>query len=153
MIISSLAKKRRETRLWQFDPSVFQPGPRAGFIERNILDRARSLAKYTLLAVAFAYPIILVSLGVVFGGLVFWSSLAGSMGLIWIVLKKSGYARNFESWDIGYRKFLGLIGAFGVMLAFVYSVGYTPLRLLTIPIMGGVLLLVFVLGVWKISNR
>jgi len=69
-----LTKKQRKTRLWQFDPSVFQPGPKAGFLEHHILRRARALGKYTLYSLAFAYPVALVSLGIIFGGLVFWAS-------------------------------------------------------------------------------
>src|SRR5256885_3697770 len=64
MFYSSLTKKQRKTRLWQFDPSVFQPGPKARFLERYIIGRARSLGKYTLYALAFAYPVTLVSLGI-----------------------------------------------------------------------------------------
>ena len=75
-------KKQRETRLWQFDPSVFQPGPKASMLERFILRNARSIGKHGLYALAFAYPIILVTLGVVFGGLVFWTSLVGSASAV-----------------------------------------------------------------------
>ncbi len=142
-------KKPRETRLWQFDPAVFRPGRKAGHFERHLLAPARSVAKHTLYVLAFAYPILLVTLGLLFGGLVFWSSLAGSMLVVWIVLKKTGYARNFEDWDIGYRKFLGLTIAFGMTVLFVYSLGYTPLKIMTIPIMGGALALVLILAVWR----
>ena len=75
MFYSSLTKKQRKTRLWQFDPSVFQPGPKAGFLEHHILRRVKALGKYTLYCLAFAYPVALVSLGIIFGGLVFWSAL------------------------------------------------------------------------------
>jgi len=151
--ILALTKKSRKTRLWQFDPSVFQPGPKAGFLERYIISNSRSLAKHTLYALAFAYQIVLVSLGVMFGGLVFWPSFAASMGLIWLVIKKTGYSHNFAGWDIGYKKFAGLGMAFGLYLGFVYGLAYTPLRLMTIPLMGGILVLALVIGVWKISNR
>jgi len=55
-----------------------------------------------------AYPVILVTLGVMYGGLVFWAGLAGSTGLIGLVLKQAGYAGNFAGSDIGWKKFLGL---------------------------------------------
>lgn len=144
-------KKTRETHLWLFDPSVFQPGPKAGVLERYVFGRARSLTKHTLYALAFAYPILLVTLGMAFGGLVFWTSLAGSMGIIYFVIKKAGYAGNFESWDVGYRKFLGLIAAFGIFAALVYGLEY--IKLWTVPIFVGVLVVALILGVRIIPNR
>src|SRR5439155_21609166 len=98
MFYSSLTKKQRKTRLWQFDPSVFQPGPRASFLERHIIGRARSLGKYTLYALAFSYPVALVSLGFFFVVLVFWSSFAGSVCICWLILSNAGNARNFDNW-------------------------------------------------------
>jgi hypothetical protein len=146
-------EKPRETNLWEFDPAMFQPLRKAGFFERRILGHGQTLVKHTLFAVFFAYPIVLVTLGVAFGGLVFWGSFAGSMILIWAVLRKTGYARNFDSWDIGYKKFAGLSVAFLMMFAFVYSVGYTPLRLWTVPIMAGLLVIILFVGVPRMANR
>lgn len=148
-----MTKKPRKSQLWEFDPSLFQTGPRAPLIERYLLAPARSLAGRTLYALAFAYPVLLVSLGVIFGGLVFWASLGVSFLVVWIVLKKTGYARNFANWDIGYMKFLGLFASFGITLAFVYSLAYTPIKLMTIPIMMGILVVVLVVGVWIKSKR
>ena len=145
MFYSSLTKKQRKTRLWQFDPSVFQPGPRARFLERHIIGRARSLGKYTLYALAFSYPVALVSLGIIFGGLVFWSAFAGSVGLMWLIIRKAGYARNFANWGVGNRRFLGLFGAFGIVLGFFY--GLLQLREWVFPIFGGVLVIALILGV------
>jgi hypothetical protein len=145
-----LTKKPRKARLWQFDPSVFQPGPRAGFVERHILGRARSLGKYSLYGLAFAYPVVIVSLGVMFGGLVFWSLFAGSMGLFWLVINKAGYSRNFANHDVGYRKFVGLLGAFAVAMALIGGLIY--IRLWTVPVLGVALIVVLVIGIWKKSN-
>lgn len=142
-------KKLREMHLWQVDPSVFEPLPKSGFFERHIVVNARSLVKGTLYALAFAYPLVLVITGVVFGGLVFWASFAGSMGLFWLVLKRAGYAGNFASWDIGYRKFVGLVAAFFVYAAVVYGLIY--LRLWVVPIFAGVLVTTLVLSVLKSS--
>lgn len=144
-------KKPRETHLWQTDLSVFEPLLKAGLFERHVRARARSLAKQSLYILAFAYPIILVTVGVMFGGIVFWTSFAGSLGLMWLVIKRAGYSRNFASWDIGYRKFLGLIGGFGIALALVE--GLINIGLLTIPILGGALVAALFLGVWRASNR
>ena len=144
-------KKNRETHLWEFDRSLFEPGPKAGFLERYVFGRVRSLVKHAFYLLAFAYPILLVTLGIVFGGLVFWASLAGSTGIIYLVIKRAGYSANFESWDVGYKKFLGLIAAFGIYLAFVYGLIY--IKLWTIPIFGGILVIALVLGVWITSKR
>ena len=150
---SLTGKKPRKSRFWQFDPSLFQPGPGSGFLQRHILGPARRIVGRTVWVLAFAYPLILVTLGVVFGGLVFWASFAGSVGLIWLIVKKAGYARNFEGWDIGYRKFLGLFFAFGITLTIFTGLLYNPIRDLTIPLMGGILGLALVLALWKTSNR
>ncbi len=144
-------KKPREAHLWQLDPSAFEPLHKAGLLERHILGRAKSLGKHTLYLLAFAYPLVLVIAGVMFGGIVFWTSLAGSMGLIWLVIKRAGYSGNFESWDVGYKKFLGLIAAFGMFAAFVYGLEY--IKLWTIPIFAGALAMALILGVWITSKR
>jgi hypothetical protein len=66
---------------------------------------------------------------------------------MWMVLKKTGYARNFEGWDVGYKKILGLFCGFGMMLALVYGLAYSPLRLMSLPVMGGLLVLALIIGV------
>jgi hypothetical protein len=83
-----------------------------------------------------------------FGGIVFWPSLAGSGLIIWLVLTKTGYAHNFATWDVGYRKFVGLFCGFGMMLAIVYGLGYTPLRLMTLPLTGVIFTLALIIGIW-----
>jgi hypothetical protein len=143
-------KKTRKTRLWYFDPSIFQPGPKGSFFERHGLGPSRSIAKYTLYGLALSYPLILVTMGVMFGGLVFWSALVGSVGLIWLVITKTGYAANFAGWDVGYRKFVGLAGAFGIALGLVYGLIY--IGLWTIPIFG-IVLVIALLGVYRLSNK
>ncbi len=145
-------EKPRKSHLWEFDPSTFQPLNKAGFFERRILGHGRTIAKYTLFTSFFAYPIALVSVGVAFGGIVFWSTFAGSNILIWLILKKTGYAHNFESWDIGYKKFAGLILAFLLMFGFVYSYAYTPLHLWTIPLMAALLIIGLFVGNSRKSN-
>lgn len=143
-------KKPSESRLWQFDPSAFQPLRKAGFFERVFVGRARSLVRYSLYVLAFAYPLILVTSGIMFGGLVFWASLAGSIMVIWLVIKKSGYSNNFANWDVGYKTFLGLFVAFGVWVAFIY--GFEHIGVLTVPIFAGILVIALILGL-KFSHR
>jgi hypothetical protein len=144
-------KKPLEAHLWQFDPSVFEPLRKAGLFERHVLGRATSLGKHALYSLAFAYPLILVIAGVMFGGIVFWPSLVGSMGIIYLVIKRTGYAGNFESWDVGYKKFLGLTAAFGIYVAFIYGIEY--IKLWVIPIFGAALVITLILGVWITSKR
>lgn len=142
-------KKRRETHLWNVDPSVFEPLRKAGFFERCIQGHARSLGKYVLYLLAFAYPLALVIGGVAFGGLFFWPALAVSMGLIWFVIRSAGYSGNFATWDMGYRKFVGLFSAFGIALGIVYGLIYIGTA--TIPIFGGILLAILVLYILRSS--
>ena len=143
--------KPRKTRLWQFDPSLFQPGPKAGFLERHIFGHTTTLAKYALYGLAFTYPTLLVISGILFGGLVFWTSFAASLGLIFVVIKKAGYSQNFASWDISNKKFAGLFIAFG--LTFAFYMGLIYIGVLSIIIFALLLALTLVLGVWKMSNR
>jgi hypothetical protein len=145
-------KKSRETHLWRIDPLVFEPLRKASLFERHILAHARSLGKYTLYSLAFGYPLILVTLGVMFGGLVFWASFAGSMFLIWFVIKKAGYSANFATWDIGYKKFVGLVAAFGIYASLLYAL--LIIRLIwTVPTFAGILIIALILGVRITSRR
>ena len=143
--------KPRKTRLWQFDPSLFQPGPKAGFFERHLLGPTKSLTKYGLYALAFMYPTLLVISGILFGGLVFWTSSAASLGLIFVIIKKAGYSQNFANWDVSNKKFAGLFIAFG--LTFAFYMGLIHIGILTIVIFGLLLALALVLGDRKTSNR
>jgi len=97
------------------------------------------------------YPTLLVISGILFGGLVFWTSFAASLGLIFIIIKKAGYSQNFANWDVSNKKFVGLFIAFG--LTFAFYMGLIHIGVLTIVIFGLVLALALVLGVWKTSNR
>lgn len=94
---------------------------------------------------------VLVGLGIVFGGIVFWTSLVGSFVLIWLVIKKAGYARNFAEWGVGSRRLLGLFGAFGAALGFFY--GLTHVGFWFFPIFFGVVVASFILGVRLFSSR
>ncbi len=145
------SRETRKTRLWFLDPSVFQSFPRASFLRRHIVGRVRSLGKYGLYSLGFAYPVLLVSLGIIFGGLAFWGALAGSVGLIWLAMKRAGYSRNFAEWWVGNKRFLGLFGAFVIVLAFFY--GLIQLREWIFPIVGGVLVITLMLGVRRFSGR
>ncbi len=144
-------KKDGRAHLWSFDPSVFQPLPKASFLKRHLLGRLRSLGKYTLYSLAFSYPVVLVSLGIIFGGLVFWTALVGSIAFMWLLIKKAGYANNFSDWGVGNKRFLGLFGAAGLVIAFFY--GLTHTRELFLPIFGGLLVITLVVGVRQFSKQ
>jgi hypothetical protein len=133
-----LPKPRKKGRLWEFDPTTFQPGRKASILER-ILTPFRSLGKYLLFALALAYPLCLVILGVAFGGLVFWGAFAGSIALMGLVITKAGYAKNFQNWDIGFRKMGALVIAFLATLGLY--LGLIHLRLIVIPIFAAILVL------------
>lgn len=140
-----MPKKTEKSRLWEFDPSIFDPLPKASILERYIVSPVRNITRRALFGIAFAYPIALVTIGLVFGGLAFWISFAGSAGIIYIVIKKSGYAANFANWDVGRNKFIGLIGGFGMTLAFVYGLIY--LSTMIVVIFAGVLTAVLILAI------
>ncbi len=140
-------------QLWKFDESLFQPLRLAGTVERRVIQPGRALVKYALYSLPFAYPVVLVSIGVVYGGLAFWASFAGSVGLIWVVLKKSGRARTFANADVGKQKFIGLLGGCALVLAMFYGLLYSPLKIFTIPLMGLVLTLIFLLALKKGFKR
>ncbi len=48
----------------------------------------RPLGSLILFALAAFYPLILVYLGLAYGGLVFWGALAGSLAIIYIVISR-----------------------------------------------------------------
>src|SRR5207247_9979868 len=107
--------------------------------------------KYTLYSLAFAYPVLLVSLGIIFGGLVFWGAFACSIGLMWLIIKKAGYSKNFANWGVSNKKLLGLFGAFGIGLGFFY--GLIQLREWFFPFFGGVLVIALTVGLRRFSER
>ncbi len=143
--------KDGKTHLWKFNPSVFEPLPRAGFLRRRLQDPLRGLGKNLLYLLAFSYPVVVVSLGIIFGGLVFWTALAGSFGLMWLILKKTGYARNFANWDMGYKRFAGLLGAFGIVLAFFYFLIYQNQWFL--PAVGAGTALTIIIGLLRFQRQ
>jgi len=142
------SKRARRVRLWSFDPTAFQPGQLAGLAGR-LRARLRSLAKLGLYTLLFAYPILLVSLGLLYGGLVFWGTLLGSVAVMWLVIRASGYARNFGGPGPGNRRFLAAIAALGLVLVFFYS--FINLRLFFLPVFLGALIVAFLAGMRRFS--
>jgi hypothetical protein len=81
-----------------------------------------------LIALALASPLVLVILGIAYGGLVFWAGLGGLTLLAWLIISKSGAARNFESSNLNlgrrlFWSFLGFLAAGGFLYGFLHGVG------------------------------
>lgn len=132
-ILWSLPEERKKRKLWQVDPTVFDPGRKASFFERRVAPTLRQLGKFGLFSLALTYPIYLVYVGVAFGGLAFWSFLAGSIAIMGIIITRLGYASNFKHWDIGLKRtFLGLLLGFLVTVGFY--VGLIHLKTLFVPV-------------------
>jgi hypothetical protein len=116
-------EEKKSNKLWEIDPTIFQPGKPSGYFEKAV-SLLRAFGKYVSFALLLFYGPILVILGIVFGGLVFWGALAGSMALIGLILKKLGYAKNFAAWNprIGRQLlslFLGFLFAVGLYLGLI----------------------------------
>jgi len=93
------------------------------------------LGKFGLYALAVTYPIYLVYVGLVFGGLAFWAFFAGSIAVIGIVITRLGYASNFRHWDIGLKRTVGLL--LGFPLAVGFYVGLIYLKTWLVPVSFG----------------
>ncbi len=132
-------REKEKRRLWEVDPGAFQPLPKASPFQRRVVPPLRTIGRFSLLGLALAYPIALVTLGLLFGGLVFWGSFAGSALILWLVLARLGFARNFAGWGVGWRKSAGVLIAFPVTLGFYLGLIY--LKLLFVPVLFGVLAL------------
>lgn len=127
-----MPEQRKKRRLWEVDASIFQPGEKASFFERRIIPTLKQLGGYGLLVLAISYPILLVIVGIAFGGLVFWSVMAGSIVAIAVVIEKLGYASNFRNWDVSFRKMGAVV--LGFMIAFSFYAGLFNLKLWLVPI-------------------
>jgi hypothetical protein len=127
-----LPEKPKKRKLWDVDPSIFEPGRKASFYERRIVPPLRQIGKFGLYSLAISYPIYLVYVGLAFGGLAFWGFLAGSMALMGIIIAKLGYASNFRNWDISLKRTLGLL--LGFLLAIGFYGGLIYLKTWFVPI-------------------
>lgn len=90
-----------------------------------------------LFGLAIAYPILLVYIGLAFGGLLFWSFFTGSIALIGAVITKLGYASNFRHWDISLRRTISVFLAFALAAGFYAGIIY--LRTWILPAVSGLL--------------
>ncbi len=144
-----MPEQRKKKKLWEVDPSIFEPGRKASFFERRILPPLRQIGKFGLYALAITYPIYLVYVGVAYGGLAFWSFFAGSIMIMGATITKLGYASNFRHWDIGMKRTVGVILGFVVATSFYAGLVYA--RILFVPVALGLIGL-GVFFVWKRSR-
>jgi hypothetical protein len=127
-----LPEEHKKRRLWELDPSIFEPGRRASFFERRIAPPLRQLGKFSLYSLALTYPIYLVLVGLAFGGLAFWGFLAGSIAVMGIILWRLGYASNFRHWDISLKRSVGLLLGFPLAIGFYGGLIYLKIWLVPI---------------------
>jgi len=119
-------------RFWQVDLGVFHRTGKPRRVSR-VLDRLRQLGSFLLVALALSYPLTLVYLGIAYGGFVFWGSFSGSLVIIYVIISRLGFARNFEGWGSGFlKRLVVLVIAFGAAAGFYLSL--FSLRILTIPL-------------------
>jgi hypothetical protein len=132
-----LSQEDEKKRFWRVDPAIFKLGRKPGSLERYLLPVVRVFGKYMLYALALSYPLTLALVGLVYGGLVFWGYFAGSIAVIGLVISRLGYARNFDRWDVGVRRFATIFVAFIAALGFFAGVIY--LKIWLVPIVFAVL--------------
>jgi hypothetical protein len=116
-------KEKKDLGLWEVDPKIFE-ARKAGFFERYVIGRIRAIGGYSLLGAAFAYPIVLVYLGVAYGGLVFWGSFAGSFVLIMALIRGLGFDKNFANKDISWTRSAAIPISFVMAVAFIFGLIY-----------------------------
>ncbi len=126
----------KEERFWKVDKTIFHPGVRTSL--RRLTAAMRSIGKIVLFLLLFSYPILLVYAGIQYGGVVFWSTLGGSLIIIGLVLSKAGYAGNFQTRNGSLAK--GLAGiALALIVTVAFYVGLFNFRVMMIPISVGIL--------------
>ena len=138
---------RKKRKLWEVDPSIFEPGRKASFLERRIVSPLRQLGKFGLYALAVTYPVYLVYVGLAFGGLAFWAFLAGSTAVMGLIIARLGYASNFRNWDISLKRTVGLFLGFPIAAGFYGGLIY--LKIWFVPIAFGLV----GVGLFLVLNR
>ena len=102
----------KKKRLWEVDSTLYQKGRGAGFLERRIIPALRQVGKFSLISLALVYPLVLVVVGIVYGGLAFWSFFSISVAIIYLVIAKLGFAPRFRGRGQGVNASLGTLGGF-----------------------------------------
>jgi hypothetical protein len=73
--------------------------------------------------------------GLAFGGLAFWSFLAGSTAVMGVILWRLGFASHFRHWDISLKRTVGVL--LGFPLAFGFYAGLFYLKIWFVPVVFG----------------
>ncbi|HVH14672.1 MAG TPA: hypothetical protein VNA15_02995 [Candidatus Angelobacter sp.] len=151
-----MSQDDKKKRFWQVDPAIFKLGRRAGSVERYLLPALRGFGRYVLYALALFYPITLAVVGLVYGGLAFWTYFVGSFAVIGLIISKLGYARNFDRWNVSSRTFAAIFVAFIALLGFFAGLIY--LKVWFVPIVFGGLYASFFLTlersrVWHLMHK
>jgi hypothetical protein len=124
--------EKRKKKLWEIDPSIYAPGPKARLRQRTV-GLLRGVGKAMLYVAFFAYPLALPIIGVAFGGLAFWATFAGSVVVISVILARLGFARTFAKRDFPFlTSTLALCGGF--LCALGFYLGLLTFQWLIIPI-------------------
>jgi len=124
--------EKRKKKRWEFDPSLYAPGPKAGIRDR-VVGWLRAVGKAALYVGFFAYPLALPIIGVVFGGLAFWGAFGGSVIVISVLLARLGFARIFAKRDFPFlTSTIALCGGF--LCALGFYLGLLTLQWWIIPI-------------------
>ncbi len=108
----------KKTRFWELDPSMYESQSKPKSFWTRLLGRLKASVGFVALTILFAYPLVLVYLGLVYGWLGFWGSFLGSVLVIGIIIKRTGYAKHFENAGSG-SFFTGILG---ISLGFVIAV-------------------------------
>jgi hypothetical protein len=126
------SEEDRKHRFWKVDPAMYSRGS-ARSRASSFKDPLQSLAKPVLISLFFSYPLIVVFIGILYGGILYWASLTGSFALLGLFLWKTGYAKNFEAWNpkLG-KQLLALVVAFAIVVGFY--LGLFNARLWLVPI-------------------
>ncbi len=117
-----------EKRLWRpIDPKIWAPGPPAGRL-RKIADRVKSSIVPTFFAATVVLgPLsVFVSLAVVYPLVpseLFGPTILGFWAIVVVafvvVVEKTGYARNFEGWNLPLKRIIVLPIAFLLVMSLI----------------------------------
>jgi len=138
-------------KLWAVDASIFTVKGRAKLLAR-MMSILESIARPLILSLLLGYPLVLVLSGLLFGWIVFWGSLLGSVAVIGLLLKGLGYAKNFENWNPSLSRQLVTL-TIGFLAVAGFYVGLFNYRALMLPLLFAVFVSVLILGIlyrgWK----
>lgn len=138
----------KKHHFWQVSPKMFEQRHNSGFFDRKIVVFLRSSARNSLYVLALLYPVYLVLVGLIFGGIAFWLFLLGSFAVVGILVSKLGYSRNFTSWgEFSFKRlgafFLAFLITMGFYLGIIYLRGWFVI--VAFPLLGVALVLFLVL--------